>query len=209
MIKSFFAQVIQWVRHHKRLSFLFCLIILAIILIAASAIIELIDQPVTTTLIESKQNFQTLQPGDSTHQNIIDILGAPNSTYQQGDYTIYAYPSSTSYYTPDLLYTLNNVLVLKELFFTPLQYDYSLATLEQQYGQPDIILFTPYNEGDQSKVYVYSNRGLAAYLNKNNQVYKIQQFSPVSIDTYRASWGKGLLDTQPTPIPDNASHSHE
>lgn len=161
--------------------------------------INSIQQPKATVVIDPKKTFSDLEPGQSTHSDIIATLGAPERAYEEKEYTVLAYPSSTSYYMPDLLFVKNERLQMKELHYSPRQFIFTKDKLIQQQGSPDKTLFMPGNAYVDYEVYIYEKAGIAAYLDSSKQVFKIRYFKPSSADDYISQWDTTLLKTKSTP----------
>lgn len=163
-----------------------------------------LNQPASTEdLPHLNMRYKDIIPGQTTHQQLIDSYGIFDTQYIQDKYSVYTYPSSESRYAPDRFYLLNDVVVMKELNYNPLQVTITDQIAREQFGQPTQTYFdaTNLSLGLLNKVDYYQDQGMAvSYRTDNHKVVQIQQFSPISTEAYLDTWGKGLQTTQPTPI---------
>jgi hypothetical protein len=153
-------------------------------------------------IAEFNFDYQSIKPGATTHQELIDELGVFDTQYNQDNFLVYTYNTDKSRYAPNRFYLLNDVVVMKELNFNPLEYSLSSQSIKQSYGEPEKKLYDVAGllVGAINEVLVYPEKGLAVYVRPDKQlVYKVQFFAPITLTTYREVWGKELVETKPSP----------
>ena len=192
MLRIFFRLAIT----HKRLSLL---ILLFVGLGVGAYYFSSVQKPEASVVVNPKRTFDDLELRRSTHDDIVQTLGVPEQVYDRGGYTIYAYPSTTSYYSPDLLYLKDDVLEMKELNYTPLQFVYTRDKLVNNFGNPDSIAYLPGEAYVDYVVYIYEKDGIAAYLNADSKVFRLRYFWPSTSKAYIQTWDRTLTETKPTP----------
>ena len=90
-------------------------------------------------------------------------------------------------------------MILKDQWFEPSIYYYSEKVILQQYGKPEAVMYVTPARDVPVKADLYPSKGMAVYVEDDvKAVWHIQYFRPMSLDTYLASWGKGLSKNPPS-----------
>ena len=156
--------------------------------------------PASTNSELLRLSYEDIVPGISTHQDLIDSAGVFDTQYSQGEFQVYTFNSPSSNYAPDKFYLLDDRVVLKELYFNPLQRKVSKNLIVGRYGNPEAQLYTNAGLGGYNTVWVYPKQGVSAFLVNDSHVVRLQYYAETTLDGYKSSWGRELINVKPTPV---------
>ena len=155
---------------------------------------EVQHAPVPTT----DQAYPSIINGLTTEFQLQQIVGQPYSEFDQDGWHIETIASAKSPYQPDRFYLKNNVVEMKEQWYEPSVFVYKSSDFIQKYGQPESKMYDQSNPAEVTQVYIYPDKGVAAYIFVDTQlVRRVQFFNPTSLSEYMARWGKNLGPNKP------------
>lgn len=193
--------LVSFLLSHKRFILILILVIGAV---WVNSILTQRPTQSTTDAIELTLEYEDIVPGESKHSDLVGKYGVFDSQYSLDDLNVYTYTSPNSRYAPDTFYLKGDYVVLKELFFNPLERQIKKEQLIDRYGEPTLIRYTPSSDSTNT-VYIYPSAGIAFYVLDDKHVVRLQQFIPTTEAGYLSGWGSQLVQEKPKPV-DSSSH---
>jgi ABC-type transport system involved in multi-copper enzyme maturation permease subunit len=198
-------RITSYLLKHWKLSLLAGAVLFSLFIMGLSSL----NSPTTQGLDRLSFAYAEIQPGSTTHKELIETAGLFESEYAENGYMVYTYHTGKSRYAPDRFYLRNDVVELKELNFNPIQYELGRERIIRQFGRPTSSLYdqVAVNFGIITEVLLYPKESMAVYVRTDsNMVTKIHFFAGSDAEAYTSKWGKNLATVKPT-LPEQEKHT--
>jgi hypothetical protein len=138
--------------------------------------------------------LEGIQPGKTTKNEVVSLLGNPLATVQDGGFETLQYASAV-YGQANSIAMWNGVVALVSVVQAgdkPLAW----SEVKAQLGEPAFRAYTHYQQG--SMTYAYPDRGRAYIADETMDVVFIQQcFAPISLADYMTAYGNSMPTEDP------------
>lgn len=163
---------------------LLIIIIILLVIFGAAVYLAKNSAPVPTTILPSPTPYKLetlnswggISPGISTPQDLVALLGKPESTILNGATTKMLYSSGNPYWKNEVLVDQKSVVFIREYLFPPKERSYKKLTATM--AETPVKLFG----GEQDSGFflmTYPTAGLAYFVNIPRDVtYEIWRFQP-------------------------------
>jgi len=171
----------------KKYWFLIFLSFLATILAFLKLLLHFTSIPETT-----KNTWNNISPGLTTKADLEKIIGKSTPWKQEGDFSIFLYPSENQNWPTEIYFSqkAKKVELIKEYFPKENKNYQNFINL---YGQPDKELFGPH-QGAGFSVFVFLKRGVAIVANpESGLILEVWYFPPnISLGDFIEKFGQNL-----------------
>jgi hypothetical protein len=160
------------------------------IAIVLALLLQIVTPPQS---INQSNTWNTITPGKTKMDQVIQSLGQPKNRVTEGDKTILQYTSIYPAVPHQVAIDKQGVVsFIKEL--VPYDELHVLSHYINEYGEYDLSLFAP-NISRSVKGYVFLQEGVIVFAHvQNNTVQQKWYFSPTDKDGFMLLWGESLKE---------------
>ena len=176
------------------------LLVLTVLLVGINKILKpkSLENPTVSPATPTKiADYKSIVPGETTLDEVNNLLGYPVKKTGEGDKTTAEYNSSNKYRNNKITLQNEVATLIKEMVNTP---DNKKAQdIINEFG---IAPYKFYKQKPSSTfdLYVYQANGIAYLGHIDGTLLEIWYFKPTSIDDFKAAWGTGYSTEKPTEI---------
>ncbi len=188
--------IIDYLKGHKLLTlFGVALIFSAIFLITTSALDK--EGPAGPDDGSEAVNFNSIAPGVSTEETVIEQLGEPLSVTEEGLEKTLEYQSTSPTRKHEVTVEEAHVSFIKEI--VSINDDTRAEDLIRLYGNPSARLYQKNDPQFAFSLYVYPEKGLAYLGHEDGTLLEIWYFPTTSLGGFISKYAPGYSPTIPLP----------
>lgn len=155
---------------------------------------KLTEIPPSSPPTSNVASYKSLIPGESTENDVNNLLGYPVKVDQTDSVKIAEYKSTNPYRNHIVEFENKQISLIKEVVNK--EDNKNADSIKSKYGLAPYILYNQYPTSTFN-LYVYPKNGIAYLGHEDGTLLEIWYFKPIEIDEFINKWGKGYGKEKP------------